>query len=109
MDIFSDDEIDTLVKSSKLVAKYNQEMDSESAYEILNAKMLEASKRNESIETEAPENRRTAKAEKSTLEQILASPVTKQIGRTAAQVITRSLLGALGLGGKTSSKSKGWF
>ena len=109
MDILSDDEIDALVKSSKLVAKYNQEIDSESAYEILNAKMLEASKRNEIVEEETTESRRSTKAEKSTLEQILASPVTKQIGRTAAQVITRSLLGALGLGGKTSSKSRSWF
>ena len=36
------------------------------------------------------------------------NPVVKQIGRTAANVITRSLLGALGLGGR-SSKRKSLF
>jgi uncharacterized protein len=32
----------------------------------------------------------------------------KQVGRTAASVITRGLLGALGLGGR-SRKKKSWF
>jgi len=30
----------------------------------------------------------------------------KQVGRTAASIITRSLLGALGLGGRTSSRTR---
>jgi uncharacterized protein len=48
--------------------------------------------------------------EKSTVEKILDSPVARQVERTAASVITRSLLGALGLGGRSSSKkSTGWF
>ena len=34
----------------------------------------------------------------------------KQVGRTAANVITRSFLGALGLGGRTTRRKKsGWF
>ena len=33
----------------------------------------------------------------------------KQVERTAASIITRSLLGALGLGGRSSSKKKSWF
>jgi hypothetical protein len=31
------------------------------------------------------------------------------VGWTAAQIITRSLLGALGLGGKTKSRTKSFF
>lgn len=108
MDILTDDEIDALVSKSRIVAKYNQNIDSESAYEILNAKLEQAAAKMD----EQAEEQREAKVnrnEKSTLEQILSSPVTKQVGRTAAQIITRSLLGALGLGGKSTKKSSSWF
>jgi DNA helicase HerA-like ATPase len=107
MDILTDDEIDTLVSKSRIAAKYNQNIDSESAYEILNAKLEQAAK----MEEQAEEQRevKVNRNEKSTLEQILSSPVTKQVGRTAAQIITRSLLGALGLGGKSTKKSSSWF
>jgi hypothetical protein len=36
------------------------------------------------------------------------SPAARQVGRTAASMITRSLPGALGLGGKSSKKTS-WF
>lgn len=112
MDILSEEEITALVNKSKIAAKYNQDIDSESAYEILHAKLQLASESN-TTETEqnTPKGKQT-RNEKSTLEQILSSPVTKQVGRTAAQIITRSLLGALGLGGKSTrskSKSSSWF
>jgi len=35
-------------------------------------------------------------------ETIFDNPIVKQVGRTAASVITRSLLGVLGLGGRRS-------
>jgi hypothetical protein len=44
---------------------------------------------------------RTPAAEKSVLEQVLSSPVAKQVGRTAANVLVRGLLGALGLSGRS--------
>lgn len=108
MDILTDDEIDALVSKSRIAAKYNQNIDSESAYEILNAKLEQAAAK---MEEQAEEQRevKVNRNEKSTLEQILSSPVTKQVGRTAAQIITRSLLGALGLGGKSTKKSSSWF
>nr|WP_308199278.1 hypothetical protein [Chitinophaga sedimenti] len=41
---------------------------------------------------------------------MLTSSAARQAGRTAANIITRSLLGALGLGGRSSSKKKSsWF
>lgn len=110
MNILNDNEINMVIAQSKIAAKYNQTIDSESAYEILNAKLANAV--NSSIDnTQQAPTSKTNKNEKSTLEQILNSPVTKQVGRTAAQIITRSLLGALGLGGKTKPKSKSssWF
>jgi hypothetical protein len=108
MDILTDAEIDALVSKSRIVAKYNQNIDSESAYEILNAKLEQAAAKSE-VQVEAQKEVKANKNEKSTLEQILSSPVTKQVGRTAAQIITRSLLGALGLGGKSTKKSSSWF
>ncbi|MBJ7429674.1 MAG: DUF853 family protein, partial [Bacteroidia bacterium] len=108
MDILTEDEIDNLVSKSRIAAKYNQNIDSESAYEILNAKLAQAAAQNETIVNEQREVKAN-KNEKSTLEQILSSPITKQVGRTAAQIITRSLLGALGLGGKSTKKSSSWF
>jgi len=110
MDILTENEIDTLVSNSKIIAKYNKEIDSESAYEILNAKLEEAAQKNAETENGGNEpNGNSSRREKSTLEKILSSPVTKQVGRTAAQIITRSLLGALGLGGKTKSRTKSFF
>lgn len=107
MDILSEQEIDVLVRQSKLAGKYNREIDSESAYEILNAKLQQATDADEEKAAEATK----PKAGKSTLEEILSSPVTKQVARTAANVITRSLLGALGLGSGTSGRKKksSWF
>jgi hypothetical protein len=106
MDILSAGEMDNIVNSSKMVKKYNQEIDSESAYEILNAKLNEAAEKTAAA-APAP-SAKAGKPEKSMLEEVLSSPVAKQVGRTAANMITRSLLGALGLGGKSSKKSS-WF
>lgn len=108
MDILTPAEIDTLVNKSKLVAKYNTAVDSESAYEILNQKLQDAANKAQQ-EQQAKEQakqeqqqQRTAKKEPSFFD----NPAVKQVERTAASVITRSLLGALGLGGRSSSRRK---
>jgi uncharacterized protein len=111
MDILTEGEIDNLVNASKLVKKYASDEDRESACEILAAKLEEAAQKSGQQKEEEKPVKASRKEEKSTLEKVLESPVTKQIGRTAVNVITRSLLGALGLGGKSSSrrKSGSWF
>ena len=93
MDVLLPAEIDAIVAKSRIVSKYNQVIDNESAYEILTAKLAEAAK-NTPVTPDG-------KPEKSTIEKILDSPVAHQVERTAASIITRSLLGALGLGGKS--------
>ncbi len=105
MDVLAQAEIDALNSKSKLVAKYNQAIDSESAYEILTAKLEEAAAKG------AAEEKTTAKKEEpSTLEKIADNTIVKSMVRTAGTTIVRSLLGALGLGGRSSSsKSKSWF
>jgi len=105
MDVLTGTEMDSLVSGSKLAKKYNQEIDSQSAYEILTAKLEEAAEK--TAAAPAPKAGR-AKEEKSVLENVLDSPVARQVGRTAASVITRSLLGALGLGGRSKKKGS-WF
>jgi uncharacterized protein len=102
MDILTEQEIDKLAAASKLVAKYNQVIDSESAHEILTEKLNEAAAM---TEEKAIKKSRKVKQEKSTVEEVFDSPVMKQVGRTAASMITRSLLGALGLGGRSRRKS----
>ncbi len=94
MDILSEEEINNLVNNSKLVKKYNQIIDSESAYEILTKKLEIASQKEEEVKEE--ETKKIS--EKS--ESFFDNPMIKQAGRTAAGLITRSLLGALGIGGR---------
>ncbi|MES2648610.1 MAG: helicase HerA-like domain-containing protein [Bacteroidota bacterium] len=101
MDVLTDSEVDELIATSKLAKKYNQQIDSESAYEILKAKMEEAAEKAEvttskkAAEKEAP----------SMVEQVLDNSIVKSALRTAATTLTRSLLGALGLGGRSRKKT----
>jgi len=101
MDILTDGEIDSLVASSKIARKYAEAIDTESAYEILTAKLEEAAKK---TEDEKPTTNTTVEK----VESFLDNPIVKQVGRTAASIITRSLLGALGLGGRSSKKNSLW-
>jgi hypothetical protein len=77
-------------------------IDSESAYEILTEKLKEAAEKSTDNTTPV-----SGKPQPSTMEKIFNSNVARQVERTAASVITRSVLGALGLGGK--SKKGSWF
>jgi len=105
MDVLTDGEIDAITSKSKLVAKYNQEIDSQSAYEILTAKLQEAAERGDAATTE----KKKIKEEPSTLEKVAGNSVVKSIMRTGGNIIVRSLLGALGLGGKSRKKTNSWF
>ncbi|MBE7178690.1 MAG: DUF853 family protein [Mucilaginibacter polytrichastri] len=118
MDILNDTEIDALIGSSKLVAKYNQVIDSESAYEILNAKLNAAAEIAATAERQEQEKKEQAELQKQEEKQarqearepgFFDNPIVKQAGRTAASIITRSLLGALGLGGRSSKNRKSFF
>jgi uncharacterized protein len=93
MDILSDAEVQRLVAQSKLAPEYARQIDGDSAYEMLNQKLQAAESAGKG---EAP----SAKPGKQPKEEsFFDNPVVKQVGRTAASLITRSLLGALGLGG----------
>ena len=103
MDILSDNEVSSLVGRSKLAAKYNQVVDTKSAYEILTEKISLAEQRTEEIkqmEQQAKEEKK-ATAREVKEKGFFDSPIVKSAGRTAATMLTRSLLGVLGLGGTT--------
>ena len=91
-----------------MVAKYNQVIDRESAYEILNEKLSEASGEEE---VEKPKRTsKTEKEEKSIIEKMSENTMVRQVGRTVVREVARGLLGVLGLGGTTKRKKKsGWF
>ncbi len=111
MDIISNEEIDEIVNRSQLVKKYNDTIDRESAYEILNKKLQDAQMTSEQG-TAAEQTKNTGgREEKSTVEKVLTSTTARQVGRTVARELTRGLLGVLGISGSSSSKRKktGWF
>jgi hypothetical protein len=110
MDILTPTEIDNILGRSALVRKYNQEVDRESAYEILNGKIAEAQEMQASQQQEAPRSRQE-KEEPGMIETIAKDPLARQIGRTVARELTRGLLGVLGLGGssRTTRKKTSWF
>ncbi|MBS1740111.1 MAG: DUF853 family protein [Bacteroidetes bacterium] len=109
MDILSPQEIDQVVALSHLVAKYNKEVDSQSAYEILTAKLHEAQATQQAQVAQQEADKQAAAQQKAAAKEpgFFDNPIVKSVTRTAATMITRSILGSLGLGGR--SKSKSWF
>ncbi len=113
MDVLTDAEIDSIISKSKLVRKYNEVVDRESAYEILNEKLEEA--RSQEHQEEMQKQKEAARSssrrqEKSTFEKVVSSTTTRQIGNTIARELTRGLLGVLGI--KTTSRRRrksSWF
>jgi len=104
MDILTEAEIDKIISHSKLAAKYNQSIDSESAYEILTGKLQDASQ-TATEEKQAKQTEKAAAGGAKKDESFLDSPMMRQVERTAASVLTRSLLGVLGLGGRSRRRT----
>ena len=99
-----------LVAQSKLASKYGKAVDSQSAYEILTAKIEDA--KLDSHREKIKDQRTRATKEKSTMEKVFSSTTTRQIGRTVAREITRGILGVLGVKAtvrRATRKKTGWF
>jgi uncharacterized protein len=109
MDILTPAELSNLVTKSGIAAKYNQVIDSESAYEMLTEKIktFEEEKQQEELKKQQEKAAKAApvskRQEKSTLEKAANSTA----GRTVLREVTRGILGVFGLGGR--SKKKSWF
>lgn len=110
MDILEPNEIKEIISRSDLKEKYNQPLDKESAHEILSAKMEDAA--SASHKEKMTQQRTSARKEKSTMEKVLNSPTTRQVGRTVVRELTRGILGVLGVPTttrRTTRKRTGWF
>ena len=111
MDILTDKEIDHVISQSHIIHMYNQEIDRDSAYEILTGKIHTAQSEEiqEQLHKQQAKARKTSsRREKSTLEKVFNSTTTRQIGRTVARELTRGLLGVLGIKRRRRSRSS-WF
>lgn len=103
MDILTPQEIQQVVSSSKISNKYKNDLNRDSAYEILSQKLEQAKLQTPAATTT---NSKAEPEEKGMLEQIADNSVVKSMMRTAGNQIVRSLLGSLGLGGRSK---KSWF
>jgi len=110
MDVLSKGEIMDLVDNSKIVEKYNEEIDRESAFEMLSAKIEEAQSeehqqtlksQKEKGEEETKETREKRKSaddkDGSFVEELSKNTMVRQLGRTMLREVSRGLLGALGV------------
>lgn len=102
MDILTDKEIDSVVEKSDLARKYNDEIDRESAFEILNEKIERAQEEEhkEKVKEEKEKARKSTsrkKKEDSTLEKVSKNTMVRQIGRSFFKEIARGILGILGI------------
>ncbi len=99
MDILEDSEIKALTAQSDLVAKYNQTVNKESAYELLTQRMEQAVA--QTPETKTTTRKTTEKPEPNLLESVMGSKMGRTFTTTLAREGAKFVLGMLGLGGKT--------
>jgi len=93
-------EYDQHLKESDTFAKYKDAQDPQSAFEILSERMKDDAAREEERK---PEKRAAkAKQEKSTFEEVISSPVAKQVGREFVRGVFGVLFG-------TGRRRKGFF
>jgi DNA helicase HerA-like ATPase len=111
MGVLNPEELDRVVNSSFLVQKYAEELDRESAYEILEAKLqnARAEEDEEEVEVKPRPKAKTEKPEPSVVEKLSKNTMVRQVGNTVVRELARGLLGVLGLGGKTSKRKKSLF
>jgi hypothetical protein len=74
-------------------------IDSQSAYEILTDKLNEAAQKTDEVKKQQEEDKEVKSGKKE--KDFFDDPVVKSMTRTAGNTIVRSLLGALGLGGRS--------
>jgi uncharacterized protein len=95
MDTITDSEMNDINRNSSLVAKYQETVDRDSAFEML-SKKIEQSAQDQPVTTN-----KQGKAEKpqpSMVEELSKNTMVRQIGRSVMSEVTRGILGAFGFG-----------
>ncbi len=105
MDILTPAEIDAIAAKSKLVPKYNQVIDNESAYEILTQKLQDAANKNQPDPAKPG-----AKPEPSTLDKDPEQRSCQTGGKNSSQYDYQRSAGRIGSGwAQQQFKKSGWF
>ena len=102
MDVLTPSEINEIVENSKLVAKYNEEIDRESAYEMLTQKLTPQEQTENNDESQEVTGNPTN--DKSVIEKaggFISDVANSSAGKIIIREVTRGLLGVLGFGGTT--------
>jgi DNA helicase HerA-like ATPase len=96
MDILEDSEIVQLVSNSELAKKYNQDIDQDSAYEMLERKMVQVEKEQEKVTLPGPSSKPVSKTkpEESFIEELSKNTMVRQMGRTLFRELARGILGS---------------
>lgn len=96
MDILSEKEVDDVLKQSRLVEKYAETINRESAEELLMKKIALADEQAKDKQEKTVKQVHTKK-EESFFESMSKNTMVRQLGRTLTREITRGLLGVLGV------------
>jgi len=96
-------ELKGIIDNSDIKEKYEEVIDRESAYEILNGKLASATKEEAEAEPESKEEEGGGMLEK------VGDAMNSPVGKIVIKEVTRGLLGVLGLSAVTRRKSKGLF
>ncbi len=103
MGVLTKKELKELISESEIIEEYNEEIDRESAYEILNKKVKEFTKEEtqkrhkEESGGKGNYGGRRVKEEETFLESASKNTMVRQLGRTIMRELTRGLLGVLGV------------
>lgn len=92
----AEQEYQSQLQGSDFYKKYKETVDPESAFEMLEEKMITSQKKQEEVNQQAaerPATKASRRNEKSTLDEVLSSPVTKQIGRELVRGVFGMLFG----------------
>lgn len=98
MDILTLEELNGFIASSRLVPKYQNTIDPQSAYEILTAKLQAAAAA--SAAAQPPTGGKAAKEEGGILQNTFVRSAIRTMTTLVTGTIVRSVLGSLGLGGR---------
>jgi uncharacterized protein len=92
----STQEYNDLLRQSQVFSKYKDAVDPESAFELLNERMKADLKQQEELKTEkaAAKASSSGKKEKSAFEEVMTSPVAKQVGKEIVRGVFGMLFGA---------------
>ncbi|MBX2902120.1 MAG: DUF853 family protein [Chitinophagales bacterium] len=95
MDVLTTEEISGIVSKSHIARKYNQEIDRESAFEILNKKLQNIAEQQPSAANNAPAAGKTVEPQStiSKTGEVISDIVNSSAGRTILREVTRGLLG----------------